>query len=276
MQEKGKIGRINSLNMDQKGLPLQFWTGDVWDMGPDYTLERRGYDHYLLLYTMSGAGYLFYEEKEYQLLPGMAFLIDCSRFQVYRTAADRWEFAFIHFDTVCMREYVDTLCAHYGPVFSIPDGSQMENRMRAVIALFRGYNRMAGHEAFGLLAQLLGMLYAAGEQKDRDSRISESADSVLRIIEKQYPEKLTLDSIARAVGQSKYYLAHRFKTEMGMTIYGYLTLFRISKSKILLQNTNLPVSDIAEQVGFSGVSNFIRTFSSYEAMTPHQYRKQWQ
>ena len=134
----------------------------------------------------------------------------------------------------------------------------------------------SGQGMVAILAQLLGMLYKAGEQKNRDSRISESADTVLRIIEKRYPEKLTLDSIARTAGQSKFYLAHRFKAEMGMTIYGYLTLFRISKSKVLLQNTNLPVSAIAEQVGFSGTSNFIRTFSACEAMTPHQYRKQWQ
>ena len=276
MENTARSEKNPDLIEDQDTLPLRFWSGDVWKMGAEYSLERRNYDHYLLLYTIGGEGFLLYEGREYRLLPGMAFLIDCRRFQVYHTVGTQWEFAYIHFDADGMRAYVDTLYARYGAVFAVPDGSQMENRMRAVISLFRGYNRMAGHEAFGLLAQLLGMLYKAGEQKNRDSRISESADTVLRIIEKRYPEKLTLDSIARAAGQSKFYLAHRFKEEMGMTIYGYLTLFRISKSKVLLQNTNLPVSAIAEQVGFSGTSNFIRTFSACEAMTPHQYRKQWQ
>jgi len=148
--------------------------------------------------------------------------------------------------------------------------------MRAVISLCQVYNTAARHQAFGLLAQLLGMLYVAAEQPNNSKQISDYTNSALRIIENQYAKKLTLDRIAREAGCSKYYLSHQFKADMGISIYGYLTFVRIRKSKLLLQSTNLSVADIAEQVGFVGVSNFIRTFSAQESMTPHQYRKQWQ
>ena len=276
MQEYVRIEE-NKKSEEQKSIvPLRFVSGGIWRKGKEYFLERRNYNHYLLLYTMGGEGYLSYDGLEYQLLPGTAFLIDCSKFQSYRTAGEVWEFAFVHFDTECMIEYVEELYHPGGVVFEIADGKQMESRMREVITLFQGYHRAAAHQAFGLLAQLLGMLYAASEHSNTDRQIGEDTGRVIRIIEERYPEKLTLDSLARETGHSKYYLAHQFKADMGIAVYGYLTLYRISKSKLLLQNTNLSVAEIAEQVGFTGVSNFIRTFSEYEGITPHQYRKQWQ
>ena len=268
-------GSVKNADTMKERAPLMFVSGGVWRMGREYFVERRNYNNYLLLYTISGEGRLGYEGKEYRLLPGMVFLIDCRQPQQYGTSSELWEFAFVHFDTDCLQEYVDTLYQQFGAVFYPADGRQLESRMREVIALFQGYHRGASHEAFGLLAQLLGMLYACSEEHAADQRISEDTTRILQLIEAQYHEKLTLEKIARKIGHSKYYLEHRFKTDMGMPVYGYLTLYRISRSRLLLQNTNLAVAEVAEQVGFTGVSNFIRTFSEYEGMTPHQYRKQW-
>lgn len=275
MRENNKIELMTNTEKENSKIPLKFISGGIWKMGKEYFLKRSDIESYLLLYTISGEGYLFYEGQEYQLLPEMAFLIDCRLFHFYRTATDNWEFAFIHFKTDYIREYVDDLYRRYSAVFRIADGKLMESKMRSVISGFQGYQKSAMHQAFGLIAQLLGMLYTAVEGADNSKQISEYTDSVIRIIEVRYFEKLTLDIIAKETGLSKYYLAHQFRTDMGLTIYGYLTLFRISKSKLLLQNTNMSVADISEQVGFNGVSNFIRTFSKYEEMTPHQYRKQW-
>lgn len=256
--------------------PFMSISGDSWIMDKKYRVERRNFDCYLLLYTTSGEGYLFYEEKEYRLLPGTAFLIDCNQFHIYQTVAEQWGFVFIHFKTDCLRDYVDELYNRYGAVFSLPAGNLMERRMRPVISLCQMNNTASGGQTFGLMAQILSMLYVAAEQENDTRQISDHTDRARQIIEKQYAEKLTLDRIARDAGCSKYYLSHQFKADIGITIYGYLTYVRIHKSKILLQSTNLSVADIAEKVGFPGVSNFIRTFSAQESMTPHQYRKQWQ
>lgn len=275
MKENIIIGNSNNTESNDNNLPLVYSSGGVWKMNKNYLLKRRDYDKYLLLYTISGEGQLSYEGSEYRLLPGTAFLIDCKQFHIYGTAGEWWEFAFVHFETEYLKNYIDALYRQYHTVFRIADGKLMEHLMRSLISLFQGYQNAASHQAFGLMAQLLGMLYASVEQIDKRAQISTYTVSVIRIIEAHYAEKLTLDRIAREAGHSKYYLAHQFRDDMGMAIYGYLTLFRISKSKLLLQNTNMSVAAIAEQVGFNGVSNFIRTFSEYEGTTPHQYRKRW-
>ena len=256
--------------------PLKYTSGDIWSQDEAYLVKRRNHPLYLLLYTIGGEGMLTYGGKEYRITPGAAFLIDCREEQTYRTAREKWDFVFIHFDTEILKEYVDRLRLSYGPVFRPTDGSALETLMRAAISLFRDSAPAAGHRAFGLLAEILSLLYASAEEARKTARITPQTEAVLRLINQRCADRLTLDEIARQVGYSKYYLAHHFKRDMGVSLYEYLTLMRISRSKLLLVNTNLSVSDVAAEVGFSSVSNFIRTFSQYETLTPHRYRKQWQ
>jgi len=270
------VSQVKNNFMEGRDVPIVFCTGGVFQMDESYCIERQNYNCYLLLYTTEGEGRLSYKDKEYCLLPGTAFLIDCTVFHRYWTAEKKWNFCWIHFRTECLQEYVDALYEQYGAIFYISDGTVMEGYIRSAIALFQGYDPTAPYRAFGRIAELLGMLYAVACKEDRRRQISEDTKEVLQLIEERYSEKITLDSIAREIGRSKYYLAHQFKQDIGIAIYAHLTLFRISKGKVLLQNTNLSVADIAEQIGFASVSNFIRTFAEYETMTPHQYRKQWQ
>lgn len=259
---------------ENTAVPLCYLSGGVWKRDADYSLKRRNSDMYLLLYTLGGEGWLAYEGQEYTLVPGTVFLIDCRREQSYRTAGAVWEFVYIHFAAPEMRAYVDGLYQRHGAVFHMTDGAALESRMRSVIELFRSYNASAAHLAFGQLAALLGMLYAAAEKKN-GARPGELTSAVLTVLEEHYAEKLTLEEIARRTKYSKYYLAHRFKEEMGLPLYEYLTLLRVAKSKLLLQTTDLSVTEIAARTGFAGTSLFIRTFAAYESMTPLQYRKQY-
>ncbi len=258
----------------QEKAPLHFLSGGVWRMEASYCVKRRNYGSYLLLYTMDGEGLLSYEEEEHRLLRGTVFLIDCNRYQMYRTAGEHWTFAYVHFTADALRPYVDALYQKHGAVFHPADAAAVESGIRAALECFHGYHAAAEQRAFGWLAEVLGLLYASAEMES-GVRVGEYTREVFRVMEEHYTEKLTLDDIARRIRCSKFYLAHRFREEVGVSVYEYLTLFRLSKSKLLLQNTNLSVAEIAEQTGFSSVSNFIKTFAKYETLTPLQYRRQW-
>ena len=47
----------------------------------------------------------------------------------------------------------------------------------------------------------------------------------------------------------------------------------MKKAKWLLENTSLPVSQIAEQCGYANNSHFIRQFNERTGQTPSDYRK---
>lgn len=88
-----------------------------------------------------------------------------------------------------------------------------------------------------------------------------------------YNSELSLASLSVLCSVSKGHLAATFKKETGMTVTDYINQTRIKQSLILLNTTNLSISEIAAQCGFSDVNYFSRTFRKLQEQTPSQYRK---
>lgn len=96
---------------------------------------------------------------------------------------------------------------------------------------------------------------------------------VLDHINRSISDTLTLDSICSAVGVSKYYLCHRFKEQMGITVMEYVHRTRIELAKELLsEDHSLTVSEIAEKCGFTNLSFFCKTFKRITGLSPKLYR----
>lgn len=97
---------------------------------------------------------------------------------------------------------------------------------------------------------------------------------VKRYIDHHYKENITLDKLAEKVSINKYYMAHAFKREYGISPVNYTISCRIREGKRLLQETDLTQSQIAEILGFSSSSYFSQTFRNAEGKTPTEYRKE--
>lgn len=69
-------------------------------------------------------------------------------------------------------------------------------------------------------------------------------------------------------GFSKY-----FKDSYGQNVMDYTIHKRMEKARYLLENTNLPLKNISEQVGYYNISSFIRRFKLSQGVTPSDYRK---
>ena len=85
--------------------------------------------------------------------------------------------------------------------------------------------------------------------------------------------KEKLDELARRVNVSRYYLSHSFKSVTGYGVRQYQILCRIAAAKEKLAVTDMPVSEICFEVGFSDLSNFSRYFGKTVGCTPGEYRK---
>ena len=97
--------------------------------------------------------------------------------------------------------------------------------------------------------------------------------SVHHFIDHHYKEKLTLDILAEAANLNKYYLAHAFKEEYGISPINYMLECRIREGKRLLAETDLSLSQIAGILGFSSASYFSQSFRKAEGVSPIEYRK---
>jgi AraC-like DNA-binding protein len=101
-----------------------------------------------------------------------------------------------------------------------------------------------------------------------DQRIKE----MLSYIHENYKQKLTLEDVAKAANISRSECCRFFKQMTGSTPFEYLISYRINQSITLLKKTNLPVTEIAEEVGFGSVSYYIEKFRKHTNFTPKEFR----
>lgn len=96
--------------------------------------------------------------------------------------------------------------------------------------------------------------------------------TIIEYLNKNYAEEVSLEDIAEEVNLSPNYLASFFKKNTGVTIYSYLTEIRISKSKELLLQKSLRISEIAHKVSYRDAKHFGQVFKKHVGILPSQYR----
>ncbi|SCB26808.1 helix-turn-helix transcriptional regulator [Cupriavidus alkaliphilus] len=85
-------------------------------------------------------------------------------------------------------------------------------------------------------------------------------------------QKIDLETLAAQVGLSRFHFTRAFKTSFGMPPYRYLLNLRIRKAADLLRSSQMPVTTIALEVGFSCPSEFARAFRQVMNCTPRDFR----
>ena len=96
---------------------------------------------------------------------------------------------------------------------------------------------------------------------------------VKRYIKENYSQKLAVEDISSHVYLSKSYLSRIFKEETGDSLTTYINKIRIEKSKELLTDKALSLTDISDMAGFEEQSYFTKVFKSITGDTPAKYRQ---
>jgi AraC family transcriptional regulator len=84
--------------------------------------------------------------------------------------------------------------------------------------------------------------------------------------------RVALRSVAKEVGMSYFHFSRAFKQSMGMTPTNYIAERRIESAKRMLQETELPIAEIALRSGFSSQSHFTTSFRRVAGATPRAFR----
>lgn len=149
--------------------------------------------------------------------------------------------------------------------------------MKENAGLIRGFEErcnLCGHadELFACLKDFQArQIRAVREQRENEAirpiRIAKE------YIYRHFNEMITLEDVCDATGFSVSYFSTMFKKETGEGFSKYLTRVRVEQAKALLQDTNLPVAEICEKVGYSDLKHFTNTFKKMTSLNPGQYRK---
>jgi two-component system response regulator YesN len=98
-------------------------------------------------------------------------------------------------------------------------------------------------------------------------------DKAIAYMERNYEGACSIHDVAQHVHLSVSYFSNLFKKETGESYTNYLTKFRLEKAKILLSNTNMKISEIAESVGYEDPNYFTTVFRTWVHCSPSEFRK---
>ncbi len=109
-------------------------------------------------------------------------------------------------------------------------------------------------------------------EKGHDKRV-EGIKKTLTYIRENYKEKIYIRDLAKQVCMNEQYFCRFFKKAIGRSPIEYVNEYRIKQSLRLLEETDLPITEVCLECGYNNLGNFLREFRKYTDTTPLQYRK---
>ncbi|MBY0202100.1 MULTISPECIES: response regulator [Paenibacillus] len=106
----------------------------------------------------------------------------------------------------------------------------------------------------------------------REQQDNTPIGEALAYIETHLGEPMTMRELADSLHLNSSYFSVLFKEQVGLNFSEYLMRKRVQRAKELLVQTNLPISEIAERVGYQTDKYFIKVFKSLENISPSKYR----
>jgi AraC family transcriptional regulator, transcriptional activator of pobA len=152
-------------------------------------------------------------------------------------------------------EWVARITALHDELAQRRDGYQQAVLANLVLLLV-GVSRLA--------ADVVGDL-----RENREPLLAE----VFEVIERRYPQPLSLRDVATAVNISPGHLTSTVRRRTGRTVQEWITERRMVQARRLLAATELPISEVGRQVGFPDAGYFARTFGKIHGMSPAQWRR---
>ena len=132
------------------------------------------------------------------------------------------------------------------------------------------------HDGWEQLVEALGVAITALVSPVIPEEAPKGADEVLAVILQDIaarPERASLSALARRYSYSTTYLSELIHERCRKTFTELVTEQRMERAAMLLRATQLPVREVARQVGYSGTSNFYRAFRAQYGCGPAEWRE---
>ncbi|XEC95423.1 helix-turn-helix domain-containing protein [Paenibacillus tarimensis] len=109
----------------------------------------------------------------------------------------------------------------------------------------------------------------------RDKEVSVTIAKVQRYIEENLHLDMNREELAGHVYLNPAYLSRLFRKETGKSLTDFMVDLRMAKARTELERTNIKISDVAVNVGYSNFSHFSKQFKRTSGLTPQEYRKKY-
>jgi len=230
---------------------------------------------YLFQYTVGGFGHLKLGNDVHRIEEGQAFLVDIPSAHEYYfpPTSKEWEFFFILMRPDQIEWHWQEIVKQLGPTPRIPPDSSVIALLQQIYHACGKQHVTDGYRASAVVHQFVTELYRFSATFLKEPTMWQpSVQQAVRVMEQEYNRLQSLEDIAAAAGLSKYHFTRSFKKATGYSPVEYLSKIRMEKALVLLRTTDATVEEIAQQVGYSSGSYFIKVFRQWIGFSPGEFR----
>lgn len=278
---QGDFGKVRSFmhlpSQMAKDL-LCYTTSAGWHLCNDkYRISRdKGFEDYLVFFTISGCGHLRLQNEMYLLTAGTTMIVPAHVSHEYFVQPDEtWEFYWLHVNGIAAVSMFEYIQEHHGVLLETSSvNSDIHHEIEDLIA-YKGINKPT-FEVYAsvILYNILHEILIGLQEKEQSGLGGANAvRELIKHMEKNFNQPISIKDICQTFYMSSGHLSRLFRAKIGYSPYEYLLRYRIIKSKELLLYTDNTISEVARMTGFCSASNYICKFKAIENITPEQFRK---
>ncbi|OJG92007.1 hypothetical protein RV15_GL003652 [Enterococcus silesiacus] len=236
-------------------------------------------EEHVIHYIVSGCGTYDVNGIKYRLGKGDFFIIKPNEMTFYQADDEKpWEYYWFGFSGSMVKELLYSngigLTDYVGKVEKT-DG--IKTLFEQIIAsnMFDDREKLANQARFLTLLSRFKLQEKTIHSSILESRKQKYSQSFLLYIKNNYyREELSIREISHSMSLNSSYLSQVIKDEIGCSPMGYLKEFRLQKASILLETTDLPITEVALAVGYKSSQSFSRAFKDQFGCSPSNFSGQ--
>ncbi len=262
--------------------------------------NRRNIGVFDMLLVRSGCLYIAEEDRKYEVSAGDMLILRPDKHH-YPTAPCQEEtlYYWLHFQTSGewrvsdpnesetsddreekipdrLRVFIpQTIKFHIPQSFHIPKPAKLFALMDQMIELGARSDSLSRWKQQTLFQNLLERLHESW-QSDETASSARCADQAASYLRQHYHENVSAQALGEALNFHPVYIARCMQKQFGCSPFEYLMHYRLEQAKLLLLQTDLPITRIADDVGFNQAAYFTSCFVKYVGATPREYRRRFQ
>ncbi|GAA0822481.1 AraC family transcriptional regulator [Clostridium tertium] len=243
-------------------------------IGYNYEVVKNAVIHYI----SKGSGVFKINNKIYTLKKGDGFiLLKGMNVEYIPSIDDPWKYYWVGFSGQNINEYLKRTSIIDSCIINFNEKSKIPNTIIDMCNISKKYNQTSSDDIL-LLSKLHLLLYYISSEFPKSFKYSNNLTHTyiqesIDFINNNYMKAITVQEVANHVSLSRSYLYKMFIKHLGQSTQSYLINIRMYKSSLLLKETSLPISEVANKVGYSDPLLFSKAFSKHFSMSASNYRK---
>ena len=248
---------------------------------PQNAIVPHSHLHFEIMHLVEGDLDFIVEGKSYRLQSGDMLLIRPNEYHSIKSNASVYTRRVISFEEKYLQAFPDAangLLRPYAAHKEDFDGyipchivkslrmDELFDKLEQTLTLPDGVNAYLPIRLFSLLMEINGYIFSASQTKN-GSYIHSVIDGIIKYIDANVSQKITLDDLEKHVNLSKYYLSHLFKKTMGISVVNYIIEKKIRHAEQLIRQ-GVPPTKASLMVGYSNYPNFYENYKKITKTTP--------